>query len=279
MKFLMITSWENHWDKLQQFNYSTLFRKRHIFWPLTGRLPEGPVETIFKKVNGLGECEGIWKGTTSNFREVIYKNEPAIRFEVSNLSIHQDASTNRLSIGWYALNDAVPEGEKPYSSLRQKLEPPFFDTLLHTKSWQEFEQYAFYLIKSLGIHDILSVPQHSNRGQADGSFLCANKLAVIYDATLESDLSKKDKQIENYIAQLRRDILIHDRRHFTINGIDKQVWIVVQDGKRCQLLFERDGIKVKQVPVRALMKLYYKRLTTIGFNQDDLWDALKDLTY
>ena len=48
--------------------------------------------------------------------------------------------------------------------------PPFFDRMLRTKEWSNFEDYTHALLRSLGIHNLHPIPRDNQAGRPDGIF-------------------------------------------------------------------------------------------------------------
>ena len=66
------------------------------------------------------------------------------------------------------------------SALASNLHPPFFQLLLSSGNWQQFEEYTHYLFKLLGIQSTYTYVQSEQAGRADGFFKYGN-LAVLYE--------------------------------------------------------------------------------------------------
>lgn len=272
----MITNWARHWGGLAYWNDSTMFTYPMIYWDYN-KMPTGSVETIFiKKSKGSGNIEQAWKGIVSNFRNDEYNNNACLRFDVSiKEAIDCPTKYKKMPLGWHAVQDVVAN-ETVTTNSSDELTPPFFNTVLQTKDWASFEQHVYHLLRVLGIHDIYKYPQNDNRGKADGFFKFDNRLAVLYDATLDPNIAKKKQQINNYLDQLAKDTVEFGIKSYTIKGIDKQVWILVQGNGEVKVIRDHDGIKVKLLPVQHLINLYNDRLNN-EMDKDKFWDSLKDL--
>lgn len=275
--YLMITNFDHHWDGLGKFNDETWFTLPMLKWNMGNQVPTGRKETIFiKRDKESRKVESCWIGATSNFRKGRSRyGKDCIWFTVQ-LKEKYKAPKELLekSEGWYQLN-ATPAA-KAAPEKGNELHPPFFNTLLTTKDWLQFEEYTYLLLRALGIHDAFKYEQGDNRGKADGFFMFGSKLAVLYDATLETNMEKKEQQKTNYINQLSGDTFKFGIKTYTIQNIDKQVWMITQKGTAATVTDDINGIKVKQVPVRCLIDLYDKRLKT-PMDRDKFWDTLKDL--
>ncbi|MGK7943603.1 MAG: hypothetical protein AB4058_03960, partial [Microcystaceae cyanobacterium] len=100
----------------------------------------------------------------------------------------------------------LPQSQEPVTqpsnkgvSFDSELVPAFFNTLMTTNNWQEFEKNTYYLLKLLGIPIIYNFFNERQAGKADGFFKVGN-LAVIYDCTLDqmNFEQNKSEQINNY---------------------------------------------------------------------------------
>lgn len=280
MNYLMVTNWNNHWDNLAQFNYSTLFTIPMIHTDVNDILQLGrvKVETTFIKKDKQGNFEKAWKGMTSNFRKVTYKRNDAIRFEVEiREEVNVSNAVKYQDIGWHQ----YPLG-KEKASLQPKIsvtrnsreEPPFFMDL-NTCGWKAFEDGVYKLLRLIGIHEIHQYPQDDNRGKADGFFKFEN-LSVLYDATLDDNFNDaKEQQIENYINQMKKEKISIGKSRYSIKDSTRQVWIVNR-GRKVEHHSTEDRIKVKIIPYHKLIELYHERLN-VSIGADRLWDDLKDL--
>jgi len=275
-KYIMVTNWELHWDKLKaKWNNSTLFTIPII----KDGLADGPwpdeVVTLFIKRNKSNAFEKSWIGKAKNFRRDPNGGKPAIRFEVTNLKeIDYRPGFEKYSNGWHLnKNDVILESQSvPAPALN--LQPAFFKEMENC-DWGTFELYSFYLLRLLGINDINKIPQADNRGKADGFFKLSS-LAVIYDATLDTNFVKtKEQQIENYISQLKKDKYKINNSNYTIKEHQKQVWIITR-GDIVKEITSEDNIKVKEVPFKSLIDIYYRRLTE-DVNTETLTDLLKNI--
>ncbi|MGI0483610.1 hypothetical protein ACN4EE_22865 [Geminocystis sp. CENA526] len=156
------------------------------------------------------------------------------------------------------------------------LNPPFFCKLVSTQNWQEFEKYTYSLLKLLGINKIYSFLGQIQAGKADGFFKIGN-LAVIYDCTLRISNIEQNKyeQINNYCNQLEQgSIHISDKIKEEFINYNKQVWIITQGtSKHIKTI---NNIKIKEVSVKDLIKIYEEYLTNID-NYDSLEIRLYNL--
>jgi hypothetical protein len=144
--------------------------------------------------------------------------------------------------------------------LSSELRPTFFDRLLTTHNWQEFEQYTHYLLKLLGIQTAYKFLGERQAGRADGFFKFRN-LAVIYDCTLNlQDIEdKKRDQVINYCNRLKQgSIELAGETVEEFHDYHKQVWIITRGiSRRIKLI---NDIPIKEVAIRDLMHIYEERL-------------------
>lgn len=155
-------------------------------------------------------------------------------------------------------------------------EPAFFEMMMQTKNPAEFEQYCFYLLRILGIHD-LHRPQNMAGTDAHG-FFKFNSLSVVYITTLVPVVVQDNPLVvEHYINLLKKEKMRFATTAYTIKETQKQVWLLTNTGTETQHLRTDDGIKLKLVPVSALTTLLNRRMYEIELNGDAFWDALKDI--
>lgn len=156
------------------------------------------------------------------------------------------------------------------------IEPGFFHAILQTKDPAEFEQYCFYLLRILGIHDIHR-PQNLAGTDAHG-FFKLNSLAVLYITTLVPVVVQDNPLvIEHYLNLLRKEKMRLATTSYTIKETQKQVWLLCNSGTESQFLRTDDGIKLKVVPVSVLITLYKKRMNEAELTMDGFWDILKNI--
>jgi len=260
LKYIMVTHWENHWDKLP--NDETYYTKRMFRGGMNSSLLVDETPTIFIKLNEkTKEPEKAWEGVVYDIKE----KGNRVYFKVKihrEISIPEEYAKYRE--GWYV------EGAE--EALQGTLFPPFFTILNSTSNPAEFEKYIHYLLKLLGIHQVFKF--ESQRGHPDG-FFRFGKLAVVYDATLEADFERtKEMQIKNYCSLMKSGQLKYGKISIDISSCDKQVWIITR-GKP-QLIQRQDDVKVKEVPISELFKIYLERLEKYT-TEDELEDRLKNL--
>ncbi|WP_133177493.1 hypothetical protein [Chitinophaga parva] len=171
IKYIMVTNWDGHWDKFKSpvpGVQSTLFTQSMIKDPALAKGPwERKVPTLFIKKDRHNNFERAWRGIADNFAPDIYKDQPAVRFEVllqEEVVCPLDIQSHR--VGWHLNKTGFPLATVAETGL---LRPPFFSKMQNC-SWNDFEQYCFYLLRSIGINDLHTIAQQSQKGQADGFF-------------------------------------------------------------------------------------------------------------
>ncbi|WP_026104141.1 cold-shock protein [Anabaena sp. PCC 7108] len=141
----------------------------------------------------------------------------------------------------------------------------------------EFEDYTFMILRLLGIHSLYQYDKKNQAGRADGFFIIGS-LAVMYDCTLRNNFEEhKKEQIENYVNKLKNSQITIDfrltdggvrKKTLQIQGKNCQVWIISKNITR--ELYDVDGIRVKEVSVQDLIKVFNKRLYSDAFEEDEL---------
>jgi len=263
-KYIMVTHWENHWDKLpnNETHYATGMLKKNLTTNEKldiNKILESKSEkipTIFVKINkDTRELEKAWKGYTYDFRVSEDKNRIYFKVKISR-EIESPEKVRKLREGWYAdYGDVDYEHESLFE--KTALYPPVFYSLAKVTYGKEFEELVYYLLKLLGIHDIIKF-EHQ-REHPDGFFKFRN-LAVVYDATLEDDFEKlKNQQIENFCSSiLKRGEIKYERTSFRFSEFRKEVWIITKNVSR--VIRKVNDITVKEVSVYDLIELYEERL-------------------
>ncbi|WP_242049280.1 hypothetical protein [Aulosira sp. FACHB-615] len=141
----------------------------------------------------------------------------------------------------------------------------------------EFEDYVFMILRLLGIHNLYQYDKKNQAGRADGFFIIGS-LVVMYDCTLRQTFEDyKKEQIENYVNKLKNsqitiDVRLTDggskKKTLQIQGKNRQVWIVTQIQSR--ELYDVDGIRVKEVSIKDILKIFTKKLYSDTFEEEDL---------
>ncbi|BAY19676.1 hypothetical protein NIES21_55410 [Anabaenopsis circularis NIES-21] len=145
----------------------------------------------------------------------------------------------------------------------------------------EFEDYVFMILRLLGIHNLYQYDKKNQAGRADGFFIIGS-LAVMYDCTLRQTFEDyKKEQIENYVNKLKNsqitiDVRLTDggskKKTLQIQGKNRQVWIITQSQSR--ELYDVDGIRVKEVSIKDIMKIFTKKLYSDTFEEEELSSSL-----
>lgn len=151
--------------------------------------------------------------------------------------------------------------------------PPFFRLLESPSSGREFEEYTYYLLRLLGVHELFRFKKQA--GEPDGFFEIGN-LAVIYDTTLQEDFEVwKRTQIENYCAMLSKGRLELGGVKKDVHLHTKQVWIITR-GAASRKLDKINQVVVKEVPVSRLIQVYLDRLVS-GVDEEGLKNMLENI--
>jgi len=272
IRYIMVTHWDNHWDKLP--NNETYYTLGMLKGLSVDKVMEnsklGKIPTVFVKIKKDNrEFERAWVGYTYDFR--VSKNKIYFKVQISH-EISLPQKYRKLYEGWYVEYVEKDIGLEP-SFEKAMFYPPIFYLLIKTSNWYEFEDLVYYLLKLLGIHDIIKYERQ--RGHPDGFFKFRN-LAVVYDATLENDFEKsKDQQIDNYCNLLKRGEIRHGKTIFNISGCKKEVWIITKGVSR--EIRKIDDVIVKEVSVYDLIELYVERLKKQDFTEDELEKRLMTL--
>ncbi len=272
MKYIMITHWKDHWNKLpgNQTHYTFGMLKEGV--DLNNLKNNTP--TVFIKLNeDTKEPEKAWEGVVYDFE--INKKRGRVYFKVKiNREILVPEKYKTWKEGWYMDEEKLPrkaisEGDILYKAI---LLPPFFYILKETNNWEKFEKYTHWLLKLLGINEIYKYERQ--KGTADGFFKFGN-LAVIYDATLESNFEEtKKEQIRNYYNQLKNGRLEYQKTVVDVLHCKKQVWIITK-GKTRQIM-QVDEVVVKEVSLDSLIKIYLDRVDE-NLNSDELENRLRNI--
>jgi len=260
IKYLMITSFPDHWDEIpgNRTSYPIfMFREG-----MRKELIENNAKTIFIKVNKkTKKAEKAWMGTVYDFEE----KEGKIYFSVNiEKEIPLDTIPKEFrekTEGWYFIGDReILEENLPFEHLL--FYPPFFYILIDTKDWKTFEDYIYYLLKLIGIDEIYKF--ENQKGEADGFFKIRN-LAVIYDTTLDVNFEEnKATQINNYVNQLQANpfVIPKTNKQIEIGQCKREVWIITRGESR--IVMQRNDIYVKEVSIYTLFKIFDLRLRKIN---------------
>lgn len=169
---------------------------------------------------------------------------------------------------------------------------------------EDFEDFIFFILKSLGISEIYAIPRNNAGGRPDGVFKVSNistntpKLEVIYDCTLCRNWEdNKKQQVINYKDQICKNnmsieyvfIEQHTKKPIKTsilfnNNSEKQIWIITKNNTRkietipVEISGEEIQLLVKEVNVIDLISiLESKLLDTKYIKIDDIADKLKHI--
>ncbi len=157
--------------------------------------------------------------------------------------------------------------------------------LANIKTGLEFEKLTFMLLRLLGIHSLYQYDSKQQAGRADGFFIC-DRLAVMYDCTLQRSFEEKKKdQIENYVNKMRQSSITIDvktgeksslpQKH-DIQSKIRQVWIITKGVTRD--LYEAEGLVVREIAIDDLASLLEIKLNANNFKESDLLKCLLELS-
>lgn len=245
----MVTHFDRHWDEISETSYSLKMLKGKMSINELQKHIKLEIPTIFIKLRKENkDFEKAWEGYTYDFK--ILGNK--IHFKVKILKeVDVPSHYRTLSEGWY-----VESNSEDIIFEKTTLYPPLFYLLKKIQDWTEFEEYVYYILKLLGIHDIIRYEQQ--RGHPDGFFKFGN-LVVIYDATLETNFEEsKRQQIDNYCNLLKSGKIEHGNVSFDVSGCRKHVWIITRGVSRA--IGEKDGVVIKEVSVDDIIEVYLERL-------------------
>ena len=252
--YLMVTTFEKHWDKVGGKAYFTLGTMKDGL--RRDNLVENAATIFVNKNNTTQAVEGCWTGTVSGFTPWKDKHErESMKFEfVLDRAVDCPVVYRDRTAGWYLINS--PESIIPEKHEDMQFDPPFFGRLTTTTSPAEFESYTLWLLKLLGIHEIHTYTDQSGRG--DGFFKLGS-LAVIYDCTLRQNYATiKRDQINNYCGQLKGGFLEYDTGTVDVRNCQKQVWIVTRESSKTIRKFE--DVVVREKSVRDLVRIHRRRI-------------------
>jgi hypothetical protein len=284
-RYTMVTTFEDHWDKLEDRETSYALRLLKGDTAGSGEIFVENTPTTFIRVQaGTRQPTGVWQGSVYGFRKATSR----VYFKVKIDEAISPTDNHRLDIGFYLRNvdDAIVSGSLSSNQLivtqplapkivQSDVRPAIFDELNQTGDWKKFELYTYYLIKLLGIHNAYRFDPDQQSGKADGFFKFGN-LAVLYDCTLRSEFEEiKRTQIENYCKQLEvGSIEAAPRIIEEFHHHQKQVWIITRG--RSRLIETRNDIAVKEVKVDRLIDLYEFRLRN-AFAANQLENELRSV--
>jgi len=256
MIYIMVTNWENHWNNLG--DSPTYFTTRMLKGNMNESKLKDDTRTIFIKRNKeTRSIENTWIGKVAKISEGIRRDgKERIYFRVIiKDTISCPDKYSNYSEGWYITEEEMEEK----ISEKSIFDPSFFTELKMTNDWRKFEEYTYYLIRCLGIHNSHRFGFKKQKGKADGFFKFRN-FAVLYDCTLDSRYEESKKiQIENFCDQMKKGIIEYNRKRINISNCNKNIWIITRT-KNTRLIKEIDEIDVKEVSIEKIIELYRKRI-------------------
>ena len=263
LKYIMVTGFEGHWDRIP--NNETSYPYRMLKGDTSGEVLLNGTPTIFVKVDQSGLPIKAWNGRVEEIREA----GSHIKFRVVlDSPIDNPGQYSNLQKGWYIERVEANAESEQLTSQVSDLQPPFFNDLLHTENWSDFEDYTYYLLRLLGIHAVYKIDRRRQRGKADGFFKFKG-LAVIYDCTLEQEQREENKsqQIYNYCKQLETGMIELDGKVTeTFSDHEKQVWLITRDNSK--IIRRMNDIAVKEVNIVELIDVYEYRLRKMMTERD-----------
>lgn len=272
--YVMVTDWKGHWDHCprDRSSYPTRMMKNGMD---ASRLVENASTLFIKREGRDGPVSGCWEGTV----HTLIEEGDTIWFSVKmNRQIECPSAYREYSNGWYFIDenqdsDALHDWE--HDAI---ITPPLIKAVGIESDYEKFENYVYYLLKAIGINDIIRFQKDNQAGKADGLFEFGS-LAVLYDATLRTNfVENKDVQIDNYCAQLEGPITQHNMTFNVHLKQHRMVWIVTRNQGKLYSA-EKGTIAVREVPVSKLVEIFYKRYRQEIYRERDLeLDLLSFLT-
>jgi hypothetical protein len=257
MIYIMVTNWRGHWDNLK--NNTTLYTFPMMRDGMDRSKIKEHTKTFFiKRHKQTRVLEKCWTGVTSDFVVGEHGGKEAIYFRVGSLKAIPCPEKYRNHFeGWYFDHEDLEEDMGTEEDSR--LHPRFFFDLETTTDWLRFEEYIYWLLKCLGIHNSHRFNPNKQKGKADGFFKFGG-FAVLYDCTLDPSFeSSKEVQIQNFCDQLQKGAIEYEGKRVNVRDCSKNVWIITK-GSSQRLIKQIDDVFVKEVPVFRLMKLYRDRI-------------------
>jgi len=167
MIYIMVTHWDNHWDNLR--DNSTCFTVGMLRGNMNESKLKDNIKTIFIKRDKITKSiEDAWVGSVININQGKLKNDKNciyFRVVIEDKMPFPNKYSN-YSEGWY-----VDEEETEEKISKECIfDPSFFTELKMTTDWRKFEEYTYYLIRCLGIHNSHRFGFKKQKGKADGFF-------------------------------------------------------------------------------------------------------------
>lgn len=277
-RYTMVTHWNGYWDNIR--DNRAYYKSTMLRGIVNGNVFVDGTETVFVKVSekNTKKLEKVWLGRVNNISRESDRIYFKVRIDKQLIGEDIDQYKDKyIESGWYIENTKTTEkySDNEVSKNLNFLYPSFFDDLLITKDWKNFEILTFYLVRLLGIHAAYNFEIKNQAGKADGFFKFQN-LAIIYDCTLENDFDEKKKdQITNYCSQLQRGIIEICDTIEEFHNHQKQVWIITRGKPR--LIKKINDVVVKEILIDDLIGIYEYRLQNM-VSADDLENQLRNLS-
>lgn len=241
------------------------------------------------------DISSLCPGTPIEFEYTIINNN----YYASNLKLHQITTKHKEENQIFKETHAI----NTLTLTKQFIKQLKF-TLEGITASTDFEDFTFFILKSLGISEVYAIPRDNAAGRCDGIFKISNisnntpKLEVIYDCTLYPHWEhKKSEQINNYKVQICKnnisiDYIFQDNHTskpvktsiLLNNNSEKQIWIITKnktriiESKQAEVSGEETSILVKEINIVDLINvLESKLLDTKYIKIDDIADKLKHL--
>jgi len=256
MKYLMITKQSLAFSAIGDFQES---------------YPKGMIHDNISSTNIIenSECIFVNKSKKKLFQGIFYNvvkdegNQIYFKIKIEKelvYNVHYDFKTP----GWYILLEEKLQNEKNiliHTQTEQRYSdffPQFFNEISTTNDFRRFEELTYYLLKIIGINDLIKIDPLNAAGKADG-FFRIGKLVVMYDATLNKNyLEFKEAQIKAYSDRLKEGKFQFEHKEFTFEDFKKAVWIITKG--ETKLLKRKDNIKIMEVNIEKLISIYSSRL-------------------
>jgi len=265
IKYLMVTSFNNHWDCIYQNKTSYTLPMLKSGMQIKNITDNN--ETLFIKIEkDTKKFEKAWIGKIKCDSQTNFKISFNVIIETEIFNCPD--KYKHYSEGWYLENWIIDVDQVRDKQVVSELNPPFFKNL-KIGDYKIFEDDTYKLLKILGIHDIFKFDKQ--KGIADG-FFKLNKLAVIYDNTLMKDFEEEKKyQIKNFYYQINENRFTYDKKTLNFKGCRKQIWIITR--KKSGLIEKQDDVEIKEISIYDLINIYEQRINK-NYDLDELENEL-----
>jgi len=275
MDYLMVTKYENVFDRIGEIE--TYYPKGYIHNNINETNFEPSSNCLFINL----KYKKAFKGTLIQIQK---SDNEKIWFKAKLLSelIFDNNFINEKSGWWinnkysnYTIkNDFIKEPEKiNYFSNNKYFIPPVIDELINTSDFRKFEELTYYLLKLIGINEIIKIEPARAQGRSDGFFMIKN-LAVIYDCKLSKKFIEDNAQPQNYLDQLQHGQISYSNKIYSFINHQKAVWFITKGSNRIIKSF--NNIFVKEVTIESLINIYIERLEK-NLNEIDLEHKLMNI--